>query len=152
MKRFVLVCFGLTLFAACRTKKKPDDISLEQKVALLQTDRQFSELSKEKGLRNAFMEYIDTDGVLLRPNNMPLEGGQALDMIIQSNDSATILTWEPKNAEISKSGDLGYSYGIYSRKPADEDTVYYGTYVTIWKKTADGKWKFVLQSGNEGVE
>ena len=26
-----------------------------------------------------------------------------------------------------------------------------GTYVTIWKKDADGTWKWVLDSGNEGL-
>jgi ketosteroid isomerase-like protein len=26
-----------------------------------------------------------------------------------------------------------------------------GTYVTIWRKQKDGKWKFVLDTGNQGV-
>ena len=31
------------------------------------------------------------------------------------------------------------------------DSARRGTYVTIWKKQANGRWKFVLDSGNEGV-
>ena len=152
MKGIVFACVALALITSCSTKKKPpEDINLEQKVAILQTDRDFSERSKEKGLRSAYMEFMDDNAVLLRPNNTPLEGGQALDMVVQSDDSASILSWEPRNVEISASGEMGYTYGVYARKPADEDTVYYGTYVTIWKKMPDGKWKFVLQSGNEGV-
>jgi ketosteroid isomerase-like protein len=153
MKRFLLFGVTVNFFSSCKTKKKPDDnLSTELKVAILETDRAFSAMSQSKGLRNAFMNFIDSDAVLLRPNNVPLVGGAAMDLIISSNDSVSILTWEPKEANIAKSGDLGYTYGIYSRKPGDEDTVYYGTYVTIWKKQPDGKWKFVLQSGNEGVE
>ena len=152
MKRFLFFCVAVVFFSSCRAKKKPDDISTELKVEILETDRAFSAMSQDKGLRNAFMNYIDSDAVLLRPNSMPLVGGAAMDLIISNNDTASILTWEPKEANISKSGDLGYTYGIYSRKPGDEDTVYYGTYVSIWKRQPNGKWKFVLQSGNEGVE
>lgn len=151
MKRILFFSVAV-FFSSCKTKKKPDDISTELKVAMLETDRAFSAMSQSKGLRNAFMNFIDSDAVLLRPNSVPLVGGAAMDLIISSDDSASILTWEPKEANIAKSGDLGYTYGIYSRKPGEEDTIYYGTYITIWKKQADGKWKFVLQSGNEGVE
>lgn len=152
MKRFLFFSVAVIFFSSCKTKKKPDDISSELKVEMLETDKEFSAMSQAKGLRNAFMNFIDSDAVLLRPNSVPLVGGAAMDLIISSNDSVSILTWQPKEANISKSGDLGYTYGIYSRKPGDEDTIYYGTYVTIWKKQPDGKWKFVLQSGNEGVE
>jgi ketosteroid isomerase-like protein len=152
MKGLLFFCIAVIVVSSCKTKKKPDDTNTKLKVEILETDRAFSAMSQAKGLRNAFMNFIDSDAVLLRPNSLPLEGGEAMDIIIRNNDSVTLLTWQPKEATISKSGDLGYTYGVYSRKPGDEDTVYYGTYVTIWKKQPGGKWKFVLQSGNEGVE
>ena len=111
----------------------------------------FSRLSEEKGMKAAFIEYIDSNGVLLRPNEMPIVGANAIDYLIQQNDTGYSLTWQPNNAEISTSGDLGYSYGIYAMRPASKDTVIYGTYTSIWKKQKDGKWKFVLDSGNEGI-
>jgi ketosteroid isomerase-like protein len=33
----------------------------------------------------------------------------------------------------------------------DKDTTIFGTYTSIWKKQSDGTWKFVLDTGNEGV-
>jgi ketosteroid isomerase-like protein len=152
MKGILFICIAGFFISSCKDKKKPEFDNTELKVEILETDRAFSALSQSKGLRNAFMDFIDNDAVLLRPNSLPLAGGQAMDLIIRSNDSLSVLTWEPKNVEISKSGDLGYTYGVYSRKPGDEDTVYFGTYVTIWKRQPGGKWKFVLQSGNEGLE
>jgi ketosteroid isomerase-like protein len=152
MKAAFLFFTAVIFISSCKNNKKIDDPTIQLKVEMLETDRAFSAMSKSKGLRNAFMNFIDNDAVLLRPNSTPLEGGEAMDLIISSNDTLSTLTWEPKNAAISKSGDLGYTYGVYSRKPGDMDTVYYGTYVTIWKRQPDGKWKFVLQSGNEGVE
>jgi ketosteroid isomerase-like protein len=119
---------------------------------LLEADRAFSQLSQQKGLRAAYMDYIDSNGVLLRPSNLPIAGADAVDFISQSNDTSFIMTWDPKAASISADSDLGYTYGIYSFKSKTDDAVYYGTYVTIWKKQADGRWKFVLQSANQDVE
>ncbi len=152
MKGVLFFCIGMLIISSCKNKKKIEDPTIQLKVEMLETDRAFSAMSKEKGLRKAFINFIDNEAVLLRPNSVPLEGGEAMDLIIRSNDSVSVLTWEPKDAAISKSGDLGYTYGVYSRKPGDEDTVYYGTYVTIWKRQPGGNWKFVLQSGNDGVE
>jgi len=118
----------------------------------MDADRDFSDMSKKKGLRNAFVEFIDNNGVLLRPGTLPLTGGDAMDYITQSNDSSFVMTWEPESASIAASGDLGYTYGVYTLRSAASDTAIYGSYVTIWKRQPNGKWKFILQSGNEGVE
>ena len=117
----------------------------------MDVDKAFSKMSEEKGMRNAFIEYLDSNGVLLRPGHMPIIGASAIDYLIQQNDSSYQLTWQPQNAFIARSGELGYTYGIYTLKPASKDTTLYGTYISIWKKQNDGKWKFVLDSGNEGV-
>jgi ketosteroid isomerase-like protein len=68
------------------------------------------------------------------------------------DDNSFTLTWEPMGGSVANSGELGYTFGVYSLKPNNEDTVLYGTYVSIWKKQTDGNWKFVLQSQNEGIE
>jgi ketosteroid isomerase-like protein len=76
-------------------------------------------------------------------------GAGSIDFISQLSDTAYTLSWQPMNAEISKSGDLGFTYGVYEL--SIKDSVYKGTYVSIWKKQNDGSWKFVLDSGNEGI-
>lgn len=159
MKRLLFllpVAFCLLPFVSCIIRQKKDnkkeEASLAAKIEMMDTDREFSALSEREGLRKAYTEFIDNDGVLLRPGSLPLAGGAAMDFITQSNDTSFAMTWEPKDAAIAASGDLGYTYGVYSVKPANEDTVFYGSYVTVWKKQPNGRWKFVLQSGNEGVE
>ena len=32
-----------------------------------------------------------------------------------------------------------------------DDSIEQGTYVSIWKKDKIGAWKFVLDSGNQGI-
>ena len=152
MKYFLLLPLLSTLLFSCSGKKKKPEEWVSFKIEIMDADRAFSAMSEAKGLRNAYMEFIDSNGVLLRPGSLPLAGGNAVDFISQGNDSAFTMTWDPKSANIAGTGDLGYTYGIYSIKPNDADTVFYGTYVTIWKRQPNGKWKFVLQSANDGVE
>jgi ketosteroid isomerase-like protein len=146
---FVLIVFS---FTACNLFTKKKNIAgPDEKQKMMDADRAFSKLSIQKGMKNAFLEYIDSNGVLLRPNQFPIAGADAIDFLIQINDSTYTLQWEPKSGAIAQSGELGYTYGLYALKPSGKDTTIYGTYVSIWKKQSDGSWKFVLDSGNEGV-
>lgn len=152
MKKFI--CYGLLSFALFSCKDKAgqgSEDAVDDKLKMMDADRAFSRLSEAKGMKNAFLDYIDSNGVLLRPNHLPLLGADAIDYLIQQNDSAYTLKWEPKNGAVAASGDLGYTYGLYVLKPTAKDTLIYGNYVSIWKKQKDGSWKFVLDTGNEGI-
>ncbi len=114
---------------------------------LLQTDREFSKLSMEKGMNFAFLEYLDSMGVLLRPNGLPIIGKDSLKAHQKLRPDTTFtLSWEPLSGKIAKSGDLGYTYGKYTY--TTKDTVEHGTYATFWTKTPEGKWKMALDVGN----
>ena len=152
MNKIVFCIIIIFSFTSCSLFQKKKEIDLVvEKTKMIDADKAFSEMSVEKGMKNAFMEYIDSNGVLLRPNQMPVVGADAIDYLLQINDSAYTLRWEPKHGAIAQSGELGYTYGLYELKLSTKDSVIYGTYVSIWKKQLNGKWKFVLDSGNEGV-
>ena len=116
---------------------------------MVDADIAFSDMSKEKGMKNAFIEYIDNEGLLLRPDHLPIKGADAIDFLSQVDDTAYTLGWVPEGAQIAASGDMGFTYGIYTIEAID--TVFKGTYVNIWKKQPDGKWKFVMNSINQGI-
>lgn len=151
MKITLLLLGTLCFVSACKNRPAQQPAS-EKREAMLDADRAFSKMSETKGMRSAFMHYIDSNGVLLRPNSFPMIGAGAIDYISQNNDTTYTMTWEPKGGSIAASADLGYTYGVYSVKPKDQDTVLYGTYVNVWKVQPDGTWKFVLDSGNDGIE
>lgn len=152
MNKILFLIIAVIFFASCKFPAKNDlKADAFAKIEMLQADRDFSKMSEEKGMKTAFIEYLDSNGVLLRPNRLPITGADAIDFLIQQNDSDYTLTWEPKNGSIAKSGELGYTYGIYAIRPTNKDTVIYGTYVSIWKKDKSGTWKYVLDTGNEGI-
>jgi ketosteroid isomerase-like protein len=153
MKFFLLVISFCCLVASCNflSDKQKTAARVQAKLDLLDTDRAFSKLSEEKGMKHAFLEFIDSNGVLLRPNHPPIVGADAVDFLIQQNDTTYTLKWEPKDGAVARSGELGYTYGIYALMPTSKDTIIYGTYTNIWRKEAGGKWKFVVDTGNEGI-
>jgi ketosteroid isomerase-like protein len=135
------------MLPSCKQKSNlPKKKSTEE---IIKTDEAFSDLSKKEGMKRAFIEYIDNEGILLRAGHPPIVGANAIDFLSQVNDSSYTLSWSPSGAGIAASEDIAYSFGIYTL--GLKDTVLRGTYVSVWKKQQDGKWKFVLDSGNEGI-
>jgi ketosteroid isomerase-like protein len=152
MNKFLLFVVIVCTMSSCNlfSSKKPP-AGPEDKQKMIEADKAFSAMSVEKGMKNAFLEYIDSNGVLLKPNRYPIIGADAIDYLIQMDDSSYTLEWQPKFGAVAASGELGYTYGLYALKPKAKDTTIYGTYISIWKKQSDGSWKFVLDSGNEGL-
>lgn len=153
MKCNLLAILFLICLVSCKTKKlnstKEDQVS--KNFELIEVDRAFSAMSQEQGMKTAFIEYLDSNGTILRSNQMPIVGANAIDYLIQQDDTEYTLGWDPRHAEVSESGEMGYTYGVYMMHPKQQDTVYYGTYSSVWKKQNDGKWKLLLHTENEGI-
>ena len=128
---------------------KSEELMLQQ---LIEADRAFSAMSLEKGMNHAFISFCAQEGVLLRNNAMPLKGREAIgEQLAQNDDSGINLSWEPLHAILAKSGDLGYTYGTFKLKSKESGEISQETYVSIWVKEQNS-WKWVLDSGNEGLE
>jgi ketosteroid isomerase-like protein len=113
--------------------------------SLIEAERAFARISEERGVREAFLEYLAARSIVFRPR--PVEGRPVYEKM--APDNPTLLTWEPETAEISTAADLGYTSGPYEvRKSRDENEPSgYGHYVTIWKKQPDKAWKVILDIG-----
>ena len=117
---------------------------------LLDADIAFSDYSVKYGIQKAFVEFADDSVVLLKPKRMPIVGKPSLIKSYEGkSDSGVVLTWEPAKAIIAKSGELGYTYGFWTFV-AKTDTAH-GTYMTVWKKDPNGNWKYIADTGNEGL-
>jgi len=143
MTRFWIFLLFL-IISGCQMNKKP---SVEE---LFEVDKKFSLLSTEIGYNNAFIEFAHDDAVLLKKNSMPIEGKQSVINIYEKVSAEGVdFTWQPLNGKIAQSGELGYTYGTYKIKI--DTLISVGTYVSIWKKDEQGNWKYILDSGNEGL-
>lgn len=120
--------------------------------SLVDAEKAFAAMSLEKGIKAAFLANLADDGILFRPG--PVNGKELWRK--RPDSSAARLEWAPVFADIAASGDVGYTTGwfIFTPPPDLDQPPGYGYFVTLWKKQADGSWKFAfdLGIGNEHPE
>lgn len=117
-------------------------------LSMVETERAFSKMSQEKGTQPAFLAFIAHDGILFRPK--AVKGKQwMIDHPAPITDNRPVLSWAPSYADIARSGDMGYTFGPWkvTSNSKDEKVVGWGHFITVWKKQADGTWKFAVDLG-----
>ena len=143
MKKLLMFVLVSPLLFACNSKV---DSMEKWKNEIIETERSFSALAQEEGIAKAFLAYAAEDAVLMRNNNLII-GKEAMRESFQAaaTENGT-LAWTADFADVASSGDLGYTYGKYIYTSTDslgnEQSVE-GVFHTVWKRQADGKWKFV---------
>lgn len=129
---------------AC-TSQNPDLQMLKAEIEVVEAA--FNASVAAKGIHQGFLEFAADDAILIR-NAQATEGRTAIAARFgQSPDTGQKLTWAPRKIEVAASGELAYSFGdfiyIASDTLGQADTLT-GNFCTIWKKQADGSWKFVV--------
>lgn len=115
---------------------------------MVKTEQAFSQMAQDQSIRDAFMTYIADDGLLFRPGAVNGKKWMS-EHPVPSSDKRPVLVWQPAYAGMAASGDMGFTTGPWEAKADinDEKPQGYGHFVTVWKKQADGSWKFVVDLG-----
>lgn len=129
-------------------KPKSAGINLDnERAALISTEREFLKASNAGGVMKAFLDYMSEDARLHRNGIFPLAGKDSIRTYFSGK--AMRLSWEPLKADVSRSDDLGYTYGSYELKEeAASAATEKGYYVRVWKRNKEGRWKVVLDTTN----
>lgn len=141
---FLAFCF----YSCDFVNEKTAGFSAPDPAELLQVEKNFSQMSRERGMKKAFLHYIAGEAVLLRSGEDPIVGADAIESLSLVNDEGYHISWEPYRAEIASDGNMGYTYGIFTIEA--EGNRVRGTYVNVWQKQ-HGQWRFVLNSANQGL-
>lgn len=145
MKAFIVVLFTLTLFTGCQQSQTKKD---EWKKEIMDTEEAFSEMAGERGISEAFLGFAAKDVVINR-NDSLIFGIKGLQQYYQPkpvNNKNEKLSWKPDFVDVSNSGDLGYTFGKYVYSVSDSmgnTRSVTGVFHTVWKRQADGTWRFV---------
>ncbi len=142
----VLVLSMMTVFSGKARSEQRSNAD-----ALLKLETEFMKAAAEHGSQG-YMAYYSQDAVELPNGADALHGKQDIAKTMGFLDQKdNHLTWTPVSADISASGDLGYTFGTYEFRSKDIDgkpTVEYGKYITVWRKQKDGTWKVAVDMGN----
>jgi ketosteroid isomerase-like protein len=134
--------------AVAQNKNQGNDLK-----SMVETERAFSRMAEEKGTREAFAEYIAEDGILFRPT--AVFGKKWMqEHPLPPSTARPLLSWQPIFASVSLAGDLGYTTGPWEFKKDIKDAkpMAFGNFMTVWKKQADGTWRFALDLGISNPE
>lgn len=113
---------------------------------VVEAEHAFARLSIERGMKPAFLRYSAPDGVIIYGNG-PVN---AIESWARRDPAPVgLLTWWPVYADVSSSGDMGWTTGPYEfrEKPEDAKPSDTGHFFTVWRRQPDGSWKFVLDLG-----
>src|SRR6266550_7129497 len=144
---FSMIC-SLGGLGVAQNKNQLSDLK-----AMVETERAFSRTSEEKGIRESFAEFIAADGILFRPT--PVFGKKWMqEHPLPVSTTRQLLSWQPIFAAVSRAGDLGYTTGPWQFKNDIKDAkpAAFGNFMTVWKKQADGSWRFALDLGISNPE
>ncbi len=144
--KYLLYLLAITFLYSCDHHYVSDNSALISQVK--QTEKDFCEMAAKRGLQKAFLAFADTNVVLLRSNKL-VKGKLQLKTFYKNfdhPDSNIRLVWKPDFVEVSKAGDLAYTYGKYTFTRIDNEGKSHsstGIFHTIWKRQKNGDWKFV---------
>ena len=118
-----------------------------ERKALVKRDLEFSDSALALGFVKAFLTYAGTDVRLFRDKSAPFVGKQSAAAALDSRKEK--LTWQPTGEDVSRSGDLSYTYGLYEARSDDSEKklIERGNYLRIWKQQ-NGVWRVVLDLAN----
>lgn len=124
--------------------------------AIGDSETQWDQEYAAKDLDKVAAHYTD-DAVLMTPFAEALNGKDAIRGALKEmiSDPAFALTFKASKIDVAKSGDLAYTQGSYTLKVTDPAThkpiTDHGSYVTTYRKQADGSWKAVTDIASTAV-
>jgi ketosteroid isomerase-like protein/quercetin dioxygenase-like cupin family protein len=110
----------------------------QERETLMRLDREWS---ASAGDVEKFLSYYAPDASTYAPGIPRFSGTDAHRQTLTAMFGAPgfSLEFEPTKADVSASGDIGYTAGTY--KSAMNGMTDQGKYVAVWKKQPDGQWK-----------
>lgn len=141
MRPQVLLCLTAVLSLPTAVVAQSDASSpLREQVA--QAERAFAQTMADRD-HEAFASFVSEEAIFFGPT--PLKGKQAVSdgwkPFFTAPDAP--FSWEPETVEVLESGTLALSSGPV-RGPDGQRV---GTFNSIWRLEADGRWRVIFDKG-----
>jgi ketosteroid isomerase-like protein len=151
MKRCLSCLFVFCLVASLSFAQK----GMSPTDAVRTADQDWEKVFAAKDLGKS-VAFCAQDGAVLGANAPIANGAEAISKLFAGFFALPNLkmSWSVNRADVAKSGELGYTSGVYEMSfsdPSGKTIQDKGKYVTVWKKQADGSWKVLLDIFNSDL-
>lgn len=135
-----LLLVALPLVLPVSAPQDPADV-------LRAADRDFLQATRERG-REGWLAWFAEDAVVFPPSGGLALGAAAVRRHYESQDGFPLkgFVWEPEEAGLASSGDLGWTRGRWGND-ANGTPTWTGQYLSVWRKQPDGAWRVVADCG-----
>lgn len=133
LKTVLIACFALT--GASTVQAEPKTTADQVEVA----ERTFAADGLTLGLKRSFLKHMAADAIIFTP--APTDARAFYES--RANEAGPKLEWWPAWIVAARSGDLALSTGpsFFDGKPG-------GWFASIWRKDADGVWRWIYDGGS----
>lgn len=115
--------------------------------SLVDAELAFARLSLEQGIGAAFLANFAADGVVFEPAPVRLQAAWA-KRPVPSDPHALRLEWQPAQAGVARSGDMGFTTGpsklTDARRPG---LVRHGVFFSVWQRDLHDVWRVGIDIG-----
>ncbi|MCX6317851.1 MAG: hypothetical protein NTW29_11210 [Bacteroidetes bacterium] len=115
---------------------------------MINAEKSFAAFSIAHSTKEAFLQYTDSTSIMF-------DNGKAVkahDYWKVREKNTSVLEWRPNRAEVSLTGDFGYTTGPWTFRPSATDSILArGYFATVWYRTTDGEWKFLVDLGVDNL-
>lgn len=144
MKPLALILLFLSVLS-CSPAKVDTQAEAEK---LMEISREWARAATAGDMEKTLSFWAD-DAYMISAGDPPLEGKAAIQQMVEQSFSMPgfKITWDPKKAVVSESGDMAYlieDSQISYPDSAGNVMTFHNKAVSIWRKQADGSWKNVV--------
>lgn len=131
------------VFAAALLAAGPALAQTPDAAPIVAAERAFAADFPAMGLAGSFQKWGRPDAILINGGR-----AQTIDRLFEGapltrQAGEPLIEWWPTFAGVARSGEMGFTTG-----PAARDQEGYGHYFTVWKRQADGQWRWVYDGGS----
>lgn len=159
MKKVIYLAVACLLIQSCETADKAEEQDEKNLVTTIDEKKEVQSLLKvsrdwaHAASPEEFFSFIGEDAIMMAPDKSFIRGKAGIGKALKEFQSAPgfQITWEPQEAYVSKSGDMGYTVDkiLVNYDDADGNKVdLYEKGIAIWNKKEDGSWELAVDIWN----
>lgn len=147
MKKLYFTFIVSVIIVGCSCNKNTVALTEKYKGEIRKAEKDFEKLVADKGIAEGFYQYADAKATIKRERDTLITGSDNIRKYYSKPNYKNVsVKWTPDFIEVSKAGDLAYTYGKYEWRSTDasgKEHVSKGVFHTVWKRQQDGSWKYV---------